>query len=82
LDRCNTLIAFQRAAEVGITAKGSLNLGEFGRTRRGTMQTLIDHVAKGELEAPIAATYPLDEVKAAFEDLERRRTRGKIVLVP
>ncbi|MFD1045021.1 zinc-binding dehydrogenase [Kibdelosporangium lantanae] len=30
----------------------------------------------------MAATYPLTEVRAAFEDLERGHTRGKIVLLP
>jgi len=39
-------------------------------------------VAAGELEVPIAATYPLDRVRDAYAELERRHTRGKIVLVP
>ncbi|WP_232234590.1 zinc-binding dehydrogenase [Actinoplanes sp. N902-109] len=39
-------------------------------------------VADGRLELPIAATYPLDRVVDAFTDLEKRHTRGKIVLVP
>jgi NADPH:quinone reductase-like Zn-dependent oxidoreductase len=39
-------------------------------------------VASGAIEIPIAATYPLDEVAAAFEQLDKRHTRGKIVLIP
>jgi NADPH:quinone reductase-like Zn-dependent oxidoreductase len=39
-------------------------------------------VASGELDVPVAATYPLTEVRAAYRDLMRRRTRGKIVLLP
>ena len=39
-------------------------------------------VAAGAIEIPIAATYPLDRVAEAFADLERRHTRGKIVLIP
>jgi len=39
-------------------------------------------VASGDVEIPIAATYPLDRVADAFEELEHRHTRGKIVLVP
>jgi NADPH:quinone reductase-like Zn-dependent oxidoreductase len=39
-------------------------------------------VAAGELEVPIAATYPLDRVRDAYAERERRHTRGKIVLVP
>ena len=39
-------------------------------------------VASAELEVPIAATVPLDNVRAAFELLEQGHTRGKIVLLP
>ena len=39
-------------------------------------------VASGAIEIPIAATYPLDRVADAFEQLERRQTHGKIVLIP
>ena len=39
-------------------------------------------VASGRIEIPIAATYPLDDVRDAFAELERRHTRGKIVLIP
>ncbi len=40
---------------------------------------LIDH---GELEVPIAKTFGLDQVRDAYRELERRHTRGKIVLIP
>jgi NADPH:quinone reductase-like Zn-dependent oxidoreductase len=36
----------------------------------------------GELEVPIARAYPLEQVREAYTELERRQTRGKIVLVP
>jgi NADPH:quinone reductase-like Zn-dependent oxidoreductase len=39
-------------------------------------------VAEGKLEVPIAATYPLSEVRAAYTALEQGHTRGKIVLIP
>jgi NADPH:quinone reductase-like Zn-dependent oxidoreductase len=39
-------------------------------------------LASGRIELPIAATYPLAEVSAAYRDLEGGHTRGKIVLVP
>jgi len=38
--------------------------------------------AAGKIEVPIAATYPLEEVREAFEQLEARHTLGKIVLIP
>ena len=43
---------------------------------------MADLVASGAIEIPIAATYPLARVADAFEELERRHTRGKIVLIP
>lgn len=39
-------------------------------------------VAAGELTVPIARTYPLTQVRDAYAELERRHTRGKIVLLP
>ena len=42
---------------------------------------MADLVASGAIDIPIAATYPLDRVADAFEQLEQRHTRGKIVLV-
>ncbi len=36
----------------------------------------------GELELPIARTFPLEQVRDAYTELERRHTRGKIVLTP
>ena len=39
-------------------------------------------VSAGELDLPVAATYPLSEVRAAYRQLMLRRTRGKIVLLP
>ena len=30
----------------------------------------------------VAATYPLEEVRAAFAEIEARHTHGKIVLIP
>jgi NADPH2:quinone reductase len=43
---------------------------------------MAELVASGAIEIPIAATYPLERVADAFEELERRHTRGKIVLIP
>ena len=43
---------------------------------------MAELVAAGKIEVPIAATYPLDEVREAFEQLEDRHTLGKIVLIP
>ena len=39
-------------------------------------------VANGQLEVPIANVYPLAQVRDAYTELERRHTRGKIILRP
>jgi len=43
---------------------------------------LLASLSEGHLEVPIARTYPLAEVRAAFRELEHRHTLGKIVLKP
>lgn len=39
-------------------------------------------IERGELELPITRTYPLEEVRDAYRELEQRHLRGKIVLIP
>jgi NADPH:quinone reductase len=43
---------------------------------------LFDRAARGELRPQIGATYPLIEVRRAHEDLQGRRTSGKLLLDP
>ena len=43
---------------------------------------VLDAVADGSLELAIGGRYPLDEVPRAFDDLEGRRTTGKLLVVP
>ena len=43
---------------------------------------LADRVACGELEVPIAGVFALDDVREAFQEVEKRHTRGKLVLRP
>lgn len=76
-DRIQTTIAMERAAEIGARTAGRHNA-----TAREVLVELVDLVASGAVEIPIAATYPLDRVADAFAELEQRHTRGKIVLVP
>jgi NADPH:quinone reductase len=76
-DRIETIIAFDAAKEYGTQAAGS---GDASTTE--VLAEIAGLVASGEIEVPIAATYPLEKVKDAFEELEKRHTRGKIVLIP
>jgi NADPH:quinone reductase-like Zn-dependent oxidoreductase len=76
-DRIDTIADFPAVAKYGVKADGNM--------AGGSAQTLAELVAlieRGELEVPIAATYPLDQVRDAYAELERNHTRGKIVLVP
>jgi NADPH:quinone reductase len=43
---------------------------------------VLDLVAAGKLEVRIGARYPLGEARRAHEDLEARRTTGKLLLTP
>ena len=75
--RINTIIDWAAVERHGVKGDGSA-VG----ARPEALAELAAALAKGELDLPIAATYPLVEVTDAYRELERRHTRGKIVLVP
>ncbi|OIJ65394.1 NADP-dependent oxidoreductase [Streptomyces mangrovisoli] len=76
-ERINTVRDWATAAKVGARTYGegaaacAVVLGELARL-----------AARGELEVPIARTYPLEAVRDAFRELEQGHTHGKIVLRP
>lgn len=43
---------------------------------------LFERAARGELRPQVGATYPLSEVRRLHEDLQGRRTSGKLLLDP
>jgi NADPH2:quinone reductase len=75
--RIDTTIAFQFALQAGVKTEGS-----GAAATAEVLATMADLVASGMVTVPIAATYPLDQVRAAYTELEKRHTRGKIVLIP
>jgi NADPH:quinone reductase-like Zn-dependent oxidoreductase len=75
-DRINTIIDFAAARQYGVKTEGSQ-----AALSAGVLAELAGLLATGELEVPIAATFPLADVRAAFKLLEQGHTRGKIVLV-
>jgi NADPH:quinone reductase-like Zn-dependent oxidoreductase len=77
VDRIETIIAFDAAADIGAKAEGSSTTAD-----PEILLAMAELVASGEIELPIAATYPLEQVQDAYAELEQRHTRGKIVLVP
>lgn len=76
-DRIETIISRDKALEVGAKVEGS---GDASTT--DVLSEMADLVASGQIELPIAGTYPLERVQEAFAELEHRHTLGKIVLVP
>jgi NADPH2:quinone reductase len=76
-DRIETIISYEKAAELGTKAEGS---GDASTTE--VLAEMAQLVASGQIEIPIAATYPLEQVRDAFAELEGRHTHGKIVLIP
>jgi NADPH:quinone reductase len=76
-EKIETIIAFERAGEVGAKAEGSGDA-----TTPEILGEMAELVVAGKIEVPIAATYPLDEVREAYEQLEDRHSLGKIVLIP
>jgi NADPH:quinone reductase len=45
-------------------------------------QAVLRLVAAGKLDVRIGARYPLEEARRAHDDLESRRTTGKLLLIP
>jgi NADPH:quinone reductase len=76
-DRIDTIIARDAAAEIGAKADGSGTAAS-----ADVLAEMVELVASGRITVPIAATYSLDQVQDAYEQVERRHTRGKVVLVP
>jgi NADPH:quinone reductase-like Zn-dependent oxidoreductase len=76
-DRIQTIIDFAAVREYGVKSEGSN-----AARSASVLAELAALVASGDLEVPIAATFPLDQVRAAFALLEQGHIRGKIVLLP
>ena len=74
-DRIDTIADFSAPARYGVKAEGNA-----AGASAQTMAELAALIDQGALEVPIAATYPLDQVRDAYAELEHNHTRGKIVL--
>ena len=73
--RIDTIVRFDAVAEYGVKAEGNA-AGASG----STLAELAGLIADGQLELPIAATYPLSQVRDAYRRLASGHIRGKIVL--
>ncbi|HEY6856510.1 MAG: NADPH:quinone reductase, partial [Mycobacterium sp.] len=73
----DTIISFEKAAEVGAKTEGSAEA-----STAAVLSEIADLIVSGAVDFDVAATYPLDRVSDAYEQLEQRHTHGKIVLLP
>jgi NADPH:quinone reductase-like Zn-dependent oxidoreductase len=76
-ERIDTTIDYQAAARHGAKTDGSA-----AGASAAVLAELAQLIADGKLEIPIADTYPLEQVRDAYRELEQRHTLGKIVLHP
>jgi NADPH:quinone reductase-like Zn-dependent oxidoreductase len=76
-ERVDTIIDFAAVDRFGVKFAGNADAGN-----AQVLAELADLIAAGHLEVPIAATFALDDVRRAFQTLEQRHTRGKLVLRP
>jgi NADPH:quinone reductase-like Zn-dependent oxidoreductase len=76
-DRIDTIVDFPAIQKYGVKFEGGA-----AAASATTLAELAGAIVAGDLIVPIQRTYPLDDVRAAFAELEAGHMAGKIVLVP
>ncbi len=74
--RVDTIVNFDAVGKYGVKAEGNA-----AGASASVLAELAGLIAAGELEIPIAATFPMDQVQDAYRRLESGHIRGKIVLL-
>jgi NADPH:quinone reductase-like Zn-dependent oxidoreductase len=75
--RVDTIAAFDAIQRYGVKGEGNA-----AAASPGVLAELAGLVAAGQLEIPVAAIFPLDQVRQAYQRLALGHLRGKIVLLP
>ena len=75
--RIDTIANFGAVAQYGVKAEGNA-----AGSSASVLAELAGLIAAGELEVPIAATFPLDRVQDGYRRLAEGHILGKIVLLP
>jgi len=75
--RIDTIVNFSAVQEYGVKAAGSA-----AGASASVLAELASLIAAGRLEVPIAATFPLDQVREAYQMLAAGHVLGKIALTP
>jgi NADPH:quinone reductase-like Zn-dependent oxidoreductase len=74
--RVDTIINFDAVKRYGVKGEGNA-----AAASASVVAELAQLVADGRIDVPVA-TFPLDQVREAYQLLEQRHTHGKIALVP
>jgi NADPH:quinone reductase-like Zn-dependent oxidoreductase len=77
VDRINTIADFAAVERLGVHGQGTHAIAN-----NALLREVAEMVADGSLQVPIARTFPLAQVREAYEELAQRKTHGKIVLIP
>src|ERR1700722_574157 len=75
--RVDTVADFEAVEKFGVKGDGSM-----AGSSAAVLAELAGGIAAGELEIPIFASYPLDQVQDAYRRLAEGHLLGKIVLIP
>ncbi len=75
-ERVDTIVRFDAAERYGVKVDGNA-----AGASASTLAELANLAAAKELEIPLARTYPLSDVRAAYAQLAKGHVRGKIVLI-
>jgi NADPH:quinone reductase-like Zn-dependent oxidoreductase len=73
--RIDTIVRFDAVAQYGVKAEGN-----GAGASAAVLAELAGLIADGELEVPVAATFPLDQVREAYAELAGGHVHGKIAL--
>jgi NADPH:quinone reductase-like Zn-dependent oxidoreductase len=76
-ERVDTIVRFDAAAKYGVKTDGNA-----AGASAATLAKLAVLAADKELEIPLARTFALADVRAAYTQLAKGHVRGKIVLMP
>ena len=75
--RVDTIANFEAVQRYGVKAEGNA-----AGASASALAELAGLITAGQLEIPITAVFPLDDVREAYRRLAMGHIRGKIVLVP
>jgi NADPH:quinone reductase-like Zn-dependent oxidoreductase len=76
-NRIDTIVDFPAIQEHGVKGEGGA-----AAASAATLAQLAEAIAAGDLVVPIQRVYALDDVRAAYAELEAGHTAGKLVLIP